>query len=84
MWIEGARGFGYDRLMITQDDITKLSAAERLSLIGELWDSISDADVPLPAAQRDELIRRLGTFEKDKKQATSWDSLKAELNARKR
>lgn len=70
--------------MISHDEITKLTAAERMSLIAELWDSIDDADVPLPQAQRDELARRLETFEDDQKQAVSWEALKAELNARKR
>lgn len=69
---------------MTHDDIAKLSAAERLSLIGDLWDSVADEDVPLPQAQRDELLRRLDAFDRDKGQAVSWDALKAELDARKR
>lgn len=69
---------------MTQDEIAKLSASERLALIGELWDSISDKDASLPEAQRDELLRRLDTFEQDKTQAVGWNTLKGELNARKR
>lgn len=70
--------------MMTQDDIAKLSASERLALIGELWDSISDKDAPLPEAQRNELLRRLDTLDQDKADVVSWDALKAELGARKR
>jgi putative addiction module component (TIGR02574 family) len=70
--------------MITHDQIAELTAAERISLIAELWDSIADADAPLPQAQRDELLRRLGTFEIDGPQAQNWDALKAELDARRR
>lgn len=69
---------------MTHDQIAKLNTAERLSLIGELWDSIADADAPLPHAQRDELLRRLASFEDDKRSAASWDAIKAELDARRR
>ncbi len=69
---------------MTHDEIAKLSAAERLALISELWDSVADEDAPLTQAQRDELDRRLSTFEVDAAQAVSWDTVKAELGARKR
>lgn len=64
---------------MTHDEITKLSAAERLLLIGDLWDSIADSDAPLPQPQREELLRRLASFEKDKRAAATWDEIKAEL-----
>ena len=70
--------------MITSDDIAELSPAERLRLIGDLWDSMADLDVPLSKPQRDELLRRLDTFEQDKPSAVSWQALKAELDARRR
>jgi putative addiction module component (TIGR02574 family) len=69
---------------MTQDEIAKLSTAERLALIADLWDSVADEDVPLTQAQRDELDRRLSTFESDAAQAVSWETVKAELGARKR
>jgi putative addiction module component (TIGR02574 family) len=69
--------------MSAQLDITKLSPAERLSLISELWDSIADEDAPITPSQSAELQRRLSSFEDDKKQAVSWSSVKAELAARK-
>jgi putative addiction module component (TIGR02574 family) len=69
---------------MTQDEIAKLSAAQRLFLIGELWDSLADEDTPLPQAQQDELRRRLASFDADRAQAVTWDALKAELDARRR
>jgi putative addiction module component (TIGR02574 family) len=69
---------------MTHDDIAKLSTAERLSLISELWDSVAAEDVPLTQAQRDELDRRLSTFEADAAQAVSWETVKVELGAQKR
>ena len=67
---------------LTKSDIAELSAPERLSLIAELWDSLSDEQTPLPEAQREELERRLATFEEDRANAMTWDSLKAELNTK--
>jgi putative addiction module component (TIGR02574 family) len=69
---------------MTQDEIAKLSAAQRLSLIGELWDSLADTETPLPQAQQDELLRRLASFDEDKAQAVPWDAIKADLRAPKR
>jgi putative addiction module component (TIGR02574 family) len=69
---------------MTHDEISNLTAAERLLLISELWDSIADADAPISEAQRDELARRMASFDEDKKHAVSWEALKAELNAIKR
>jgi putative addiction module component (TIGR02574 family) len=69
--------------MIKHEDIGRLSTAERLSLIGELWDSIADSDAPLTLAQGDELERRLAVFDDEKAQAVGWDALKRELGARK-
>jgi putative addiction module component (TIGR02574 family) len=67
---------------LTRDEITKLSPPERLALIGDLWDSIPDPEVPTPPPQRRELERRLASFDQDRGQAVSWEQLKAELAAR--
>ncbi len=68
--------------ILTHDEITRLSAPERLALIGELWDSIADEDLPVTSAQSRELMRRMATFDQDRTQAISWDELKADLAAR--
>ena len=68
---------------LTRDEITKLTLAERLTLIGDLWDSMTDAELPTPSpAQHRELEHRLASFDRDKAQAVSWEQLKAELAAR--
>lgn len=67
---------------LSPDEITRLSPAERLTLIEQLWESLSDADVPLPTAQKAELTRRRTTLEQDREQGVSWESLKAELAQR--
>jgi putative addiction module component (TIGR02574 family) len=51
-------------------------------LIGELWDSLDPADVPVPPAQRAELARRLDSFERDRSAGITWEELKAQLARR--
>lgn len=67
---------------ITADDIAGMSPQERIELMGELWDSLDDADLALTEAQSAELARRLGSFEADRAQAIAWEDLKAELEKR--
>jgi putative addiction module component (TIGR02574 family) len=64
---------------ISQDQLQSLQPAERLALIGALWDSLDDLDRPLTPAQSDELRRRLDSFEQDQTGAVAWSDLKAEL-----
>ena len=63
-------------------ELARLSPEERLALIGQLWDSLSDADVPLPEAQQAELALRLSNFDQDRAQAVTWEQLRAELERR--
>ena len=69
-------------MQLTPEDISRLSPQDRLSLIEQLWDSLTDADVPLSPAQRDELERRLATLDADRAHAVTWEVLKAELKRR--
>ena len=65
-------------------DISRLTPKERLDLIGELWDSLSPADVPLTSAHKAELDRRLASFDVDRSNAINWDDVEAELDRRSR
>jgi len=67
---------------LTRQEIARLSPGERLRLIGDLWNSLEEADVPLSAPQRAELERRLADFEQDRVQSVTWEQLKAELGRR--
>lgn len=67
---------------LRHDEITRLTPTERLSLIGDLWDSLADEDVPVPAEQRKELARRLATFDEEREHAVTWAELKLELVGR--
>jgi putative addiction module component (TIGR02574 family) len=63
-------------------DISRLTPKERLDLIGELWDSLSAADVRLTPAHEAELDRRLSTFDVDRREAIPWEDIDAELDRR--
>ena len=58
-------------------EIEKLTPAERLQLVEELWDSLCDQPdaVPLTEAQRAELDRRLDDLEHDGPVGVPWDEV---------
>lgn len=62
-------------------DINKLSPQERLDLIEELWDSLSEdpSSIPLTNAQAKELDRRLDEMDKDSTLGIPWDTVLARL-----
>ncbi len=62
-------------------DIDAMEPDERLRLIGDLWDSLSEnpEDVGLTPEQRAELDRRLDRLESGKAKLVSWEELKARL-----
>ena len=59
--------------------INRLSPPERLALIGQLWESLDQDDLPLTPAQQSELELRLASLDVDRLEAVSWTDLKAEL-----
>lgn len=69
-------------MILTPDEINRMSPQERLILIEQLWDSLTDEDIPVPPVQQAELERRLATLESDRSRAVTWDVLKAELERR--
>jgi putative addiction module component (TIGR02574 family) len=69
--------------LLTPDEIDRLSAAERLALIAQLWDSLEHEQLPLTGAQQAELDRRLGSLDQDRQDGVTWETLKAELKQRR-
>jgi len=65
-------------------DIHKLTPEQRLQLIEELWDSLSDEDVPLTESQRAELDRLIDDLEKHPEQGIPWEEVKRRLQDRLR
>jgi putative addiction module component (TIGR02574 family) len=82
--LRNQNSWGYNCVMSSSLDITRLTPQERLDLIGELWDSFSAEDVRLSATQDAELERRLRTFDADAQAAIRWEDIDAELDRRRR
>lgn len=68
--------------LLTPDEIVRLSPAERIALIAQLWDSLVDDHPPLTVAQRLELESRLTLLDQDAQDGVTWAALKAELEQR--
>ncbi|MEM7593127.1 MAG: addiction module protein [Cyanobacteria bacterium P01_A01_bin.83] len=62
-------------------EILKLNIAERIQLVEDIWDSISDTaqEIDLTKAQKTELDRRLETFQENPQSGATWDQVKQRL-----
>jgi putative addiction module component (TIGR02574 family) len=62
-------------------EILKLSVAERIQLVEDIWDSIAaDPDaLPLTPEQREELDRRLADADANPGEGRPWSEVKARL-----
>ncbi len=66
-------------------DLFKLSAAERMQLAADLWDSVASEPDALPSLtdeQVAEIERRLAEHLKDPSTALEWETVRAQLWAR--
>jgi putative addiction module component (TIGR02574 family) len=64
-------------------DVAKLSPAERLRLVEELWDSLTPADIPLTSAQAEELDRREGLHRAQPGRGRPWREVLDEIEHRR-
>ena len=65
-------------------EIEKISVAERIQLVEDIWDSIgaSAEELPLSDGQRQELDRRLEDMQQNPKEGVTWPELKARLTSK--
>ena len=63
------------------EEAKKLSVAERITLVEEIWDSIAEDNgcFELTEAQKQELDRRLDSFSRNPSQGRTWDDIKADF-----
>ena len=63
-------------------EILKLSVAERMELVETIWDSIADAPerLPVTAAQKRELDRRLAEYQKQPDAGRIWEEIRDSLD----
>ena len=60
--------------------ISQMSAEDRIRLIGQIWDSLSDGGLPdVPPSHRVELDRRLAAADADPAAASPWEEVRARL-----
>jgi putative addiction module component (TIGR02574 family) len=65
----------------SQGDIERLTVAERLELIGTLWDSVpaSPEALPVPEWHQEELDRRLAKADAAPDESVPWEQVKSRL-----
>jgi len=61
-------------------DLARLSPQQRLELIEWLWDSLEDRDLPVTAAQRAELERRITSFDQDREHSVTWEEFSPDFS----
>jgi len=66
-------------------EIARLTVAEKILLLEDLWDSIAaeESSVPVPQSHREELDRRLAEYEKDPGTLLTLDELRGRVEARR-
>ena len=66
---------------ILSEQISSLTISEKLELIADVWDSIViDGDqVPLTDSQKQELDRRLASYDNIENQGSSWQEVKQRI-----
>jgi putative addiction module component (TIGR02574 family) len=69
-------------VLLSPEEIVRLSPPERIALIAQLWDSLHDDQLPVTSAQQAELERRLTSLDQDRSSGVTWAALKAELEQR--
>lgn len=64
--------------------IDRLSAEDRIRLIGEIWDSLVEAELPeIPESHLRELDRRLALADADPRRGAPWEEVRARLRGGK-
>ena len=65
-------------------DVASLSFEERLRLLDELWESLSQTSeaIPLTEAQREELDRRLNDLDREGPGGIPWDEVLNRIRGR--
>jgi putative addiction module component (TIGR02574 family) len=63
------------------EEAKKLSIADRINSVEEIWDSIAEENgcFELSEAQKTELDRRLESFHEDPSQGRTWEEIKSEF-----
>lgn len=66
------------------EEALKLSPRDRLQLIGDLWDTLSEGEIPVTVEERALLDSRLADLEANPEDQSPWPKVKARLEQRRR
>lgn len=66
------------------EEARKMSPAERLQLISQLWDTLSEEDIPVSSEERALLDARVEDLETNPQDQSPWPEVKARLDQRRR
>ncbi|MEW6501426.1 MAG: addiction module protein [Thermodesulfobacteriota bacterium] len=68
---------------VSKADILKLSVAERILLVEDIWDSIAELpeELTLSEAQQQELDRRLEAYHQDPEAGSPWAEVRERIKA---
>ncbi len=85
--IEMQDGNGYssnDMSTITKTDFLNLSVPERIILVEDIWDSVSEVPdaVVLTEEQKSELDRRLDAYHKNPGEGSPWNDVRERIRSR--
>jgi putative addiction module component (TIGR02574 family) len=66
---------------LTPSELKKLSVAERILMVQEIWDSIAaePESLPVTQTQRTELDRRMASFNASPNEGRSWEEIKQRI-----
>lgn len=65
-------------------EVSRLTAAEKLQLVSELWDDLAahPTEVPVSREQIAELDRRMEEYRRDPSKVTSWEAIQQRILGR--
>ncbi len=68
-------------ILETIPDVNRLTPAEKLLLVSELWDDLAahPTEVPVSREQLAELDRRMEAYRRDPSQVTTWEAIRQRL-----
>lgn len=71
-------------ILETIPDVNRLTPAQKLLLVSELWDDLAahPTEVPVSREQIAELDRRMADYRRDPSQVTTWEAIQQRILGR--
>jgi putative addiction module component (TIGR02574 family) len=71
-------------ILETIPDVNRLTPAQKLLLVTELWDDLAahPTEVPVSREQIAELDRRMEAYRRDRSQVTTWEAIQQRILGR--